>query len=61
LIKILKKIIEKNDLNEDDYLFLKGSNEEKFKRNMRTYLERNSQKLINKEDIRLNTHDFRRL
>lgn len=63
--KDIKKIIEKNELKGDDYLFLKGSNEENFKRNMRTYLERNSEKLIakitNKDNISLNTHDFRRL
>lgn len=63
--KDIKKIIENKQLNDDDYLFLKGSNEENFKRNMRTYLERNSEKLIakiaNKDNISLNTHDFRRL
>ncbi|MEA4957734.1 hypothetical protein SDC9_07613 [bioreactor metagenome] len=63
--KDIKKIIENKKLNGNDYLFLKDSNEENFKRNMRTYLERNSTKLINKitdkENIKLNTHDFRRL
>jgi len=63
--KDLKKIIENKQLNDNDYLFIKDSNEENFKRNMRTYLERNSSKLINtvtnKENISLNTHDFRRL
>lgn len=63
--KDLKKIIENKQLKDNDYLFLKNSNDENFKRNMRTYLERNNQKIIkevtDKENISLNTHDFRRL
>jgi integrase len=65
IAKDIKKIIEDKKLNDDDFLFLRDSNEENFKRNMRTYLERNSTKLIEeitkKENIKLNTHDFRRL
>ncbi|GLI11557.1 hypothetical protein MARBORIA2_06470 [Methanobrevibacter arboriphilus] len=63
--KDIEKIIVNKKLGDNDYLFIKDSNEENFKRNMRTYLERNSEKLINqitnKNNISLNTHDFRRL
>ncbi len=62
--EIAKQIHEKNKVN-DDYLFLeKDVKIDGFLRNMRTYLERNSNKLIKElteKDISLNTHYFRRL
>ena len=48
--KDIKKLMEDKQLNNNDYLFLKTSNEENFKRNMRTYLERNSTKLVKKNN-----------
>lgn len=62
--EIAKQINENNKLH-NDYLFLeKDVKIDGFLRNMRTYLERNSNKLIKEltdKDITLNTHDFRRL
>jgi integrase len=57
--------IQKNNLKDDDYLFIKSEKQiDSFLRNLRQYLERNSQgrikQLFNK-DYTLNTHDFRRL
>jgi len=61
----IKQYIEDNDKSIDDYLFVENDVKiEGFKRNIRTYLERNSNKIIKqltKKDITLATHDFRRL
>lgn len=61
----IKKIIKDNNKTENDYIFIDNENKiDGFKRNMRTYLERNSNKIIKKltnKNITLNTHDFRRL
>lgn len=65
IAKEIKQEIENNNKSSKDYIFVE--NEAKidgFKRNMRTYLERNSNKIIKKltgKDITLATHDFRRL
>ena len=65
IAKDIKKQIADNETDENSFVFV--DNKEKidgFKRNMRTYLERNSYKLINDltgKNITLNTHDFRRL
>ncbi|KZX16736.1 phage integrase family protein [Methanobrevibacter cuticularis] len=61
----IKQQIGNNTKTPNDYIFV--DNETKldgFKRNMRTYLERNSNKIIKQltnKNITLNTHDFRRL
>lgn len=51
--------------SQDDYIFAENDSKiDAFKRNMRAYLERNSNKLIKdltEKNIDLNTHDFRRL
>jgi len=64
IAKELKQIIEDIE-SSSDYLFVENIGKiDTFKRNMRTYLERNSNKLISNltgKDITLNTHDFRRL
>lgn len=61
----IRKIIEDNSKTENDYIFVDNENKiDGFKRNMRTYLERNSNKIIKQlinKNITLNTHDFRRL
>ncbi len=61
----LKQYIEDKNKTIDDYLFVENNAKiDGFKRNIRTYLERNSDKLIKgltKKDITLATHDFRRL
>lgn len=63
--KDLLEHIERNDLRPEDYIFLEDiSKKDSFKRNLRDYLDRNSNKdikqLFNK-DVTLKTHDFRRL
>jgi len=61
----IKQQFENNTKTTEDYIFVENSAKiDGFKRNMRTYLERNSNKLINSltnKNIALNTHDFRRL
>ena len=61
----LLEIIEENGLEDDDYIFINDiSNKDSYKRTMRKYLERNSCKITKElfgKEIRLNTHDFRRL
>lgn len=63
--EIAKLIDENNATNEYKYLFVENDSKiDGFLRNMRTFLERNSNKLIKnitEKDITLNTHDFRRL
>ena len=61
----LRKIITDNQLNDDDYIFIDDTDEkETYKRNLRVYLERNSCKITKQlfgKEIKLNSHDFRRL
>ncbi len=61
----LLEIIEEKNLDHDDYIFIDDiSNKDSYKRTMRKYLERNSCKITKElfgKEIKLNTHDFRRL
>ncbi|KZX15698.1 tyrosine recombinase XerC [Methanobrevibacter cuticularis] len=54
-----------NTESHEDYIFVENELKiDGFKRNMRTFLERNSNKIINEvtgKNLTLNTHDFRRL
>ncbi len=65
IAKEIAKQIDENNKTNDNYLFVENDAKiDGFLRNMRTYLERNSSKLIKSladKDITLNTHDFRRL
>ena len=61
----LLKIITDNKLNDDDYIFVEDAGKtDSYKRTVRKYLERNScnitKELFSKE-IKLSSHDFRRL
>lgn len=55
----------KNNENKGNYIFVENESKiDGFKRNLRAFLERNSNKLIEDltgKNITLNTHDFRRL
>jgi len=61
----IKQESENDTKTQEDYIFIENrAKNDGFLRNMRTYLERNSNKLIKgltDKDINLNTHDFRRL
>lgn len=64
IAKEIKQQFEKTN-STDDYIFVENDSKiDGFKRNMRTFLERNSNKLIENltgKNITLSTHDFRRL
>lgn len=61
----LQKIIADNNLTDNDYIFISDiSKKDGFKRNLRSYLERNICKLtgtVLNKPLNLGTHDFRRL
>ncbi|MBZ9570556.1 site-specific integrase [Methanobrevibacter sp. TMH8] len=65
IAKDIKQEIENNSKSSEGYIFVDSEAKiDGFKRNMRTYLERNSNKIIKQltgKDITLATHDFRRL
>ncbi|KZX14648.1 phage integrase family protein [Methanobrevibacter cuticularis] len=65
IAKEIAKQIDENNKTSDNYLFVENDAKiDGFLRNMRTYLERNSNKLIKtlaEKEMTLNTHDFRRL
>ncbi|MEA4957988.1 hypothetical protein SDC9_21219 [bioreactor metagenome] len=65
IAKDIKQEIGNNSKSSECYIFVDSESKiDGFKRNMRTYLERNSNKILKQlteKDITLATHDFRRL
>lgn len=61
----LVAIIEEENLQDDDYIFIDTlESKDTYKRTVRKFLERNSCKITGKlfgKEIKLNTHDFRRM
>lgn len=61
----LQYLIQKQELDDDDFLFIDSlDSKDNFKRNLRSYLERNSEKLTKEtigKTIKIGTHDFRKL
>jgi integrase len=61
----IRKLIKDSNLNDDDYLFIESlDSKDNFKRNLRSFLERNSERLTSEtigKKIKIGTHDFRKL
>lgn len=61
----IKQLIEMKGLDEDDFLFLDNADsKDNYKRNLRNYLERNSERITKEtigKSIKINTHGFRKL
>ena len=61
----LKHLIEMKQLSDDDFLFIENEDsKENYKRNLRNYLERNSEKITKEtigKSIKIKTHGFRKL
>lgn len=61
----LQYLIQKQEFDDDDFLFIDSlDSKDNFKRNLRSYLERNSEKLTKEtigKTIKIGTHDFRKL
>ena len=61
----IKHLIEMKQLSDDDSLFIENEDsKENYKRNLRNYLERNSEKITKEtigKSIKIKTHGFRKL
>lgn len=61
----IKHLIEMKQLSDDDFLFIENEDsKENYKRNLRNYLERNSEKITKEtigKSIKIKTHGFRKL